>query len=128
MKILMIEDDQGIQDTVELMFKITMSEVEFLSAREGQSGLETVRYLDPDLVILDLGLPDMSGFEVIRNIRESKSTPIIVLTARSEPSTKNRCLELGADSFISKPFRRKEIIDAINTVMDGKKQVTETVI
>lgn len=127
MKILMIEDDQGIQDTVELMFKITMSEVEFLSAREGQSGLETVRSLNPDLVILDLGLPDMSGFEVIRNIRESKSTPIIVLTARSEPSTKNRCLELGADSFISKPFRRNEIIEAIDAVMSSKRQVTGTV-
>ena len=97
-------------------------------ARGALSGQEaiTMVYEDvPDIIILDLGLPDISGYEVLKNIRENESIPIVILTARSEPDTRDRCLELGADDFITKPFRRSDIVNAINNLVVQNKDGSE---
>jgi len=125
MKVLFIEDDQSIQDTMELVFKFTMSDVELLPALGGLDGIDMVRNTRPDIIILDLGLPDISGYEVLKNIRENESIPIVILTARSEPDTRDRCRELGADDFITKPFRRSDIVNAINNLVVQNKEGSE---
>ena len=124
MKILAIEDDEGIHDTLELFFKITMSEAEFYGARAGISGLTLVQETQPDIIILDLGLPDISGYEVLERIRETIETPIIILTARTEQSTRIRCMELGANDVIIKPFRRDAMMGSINNLLERKREET----
>jgi two-component system, OmpR family, alkaline phosphatase synthesis response regulator PhoP len=81
-----------------------------LKTRDGKSALALVRTEKPDLIILDLGLPEMDGLEVTREIRKHSNAPIIMLTARSEESDKLIGLELGADDYITKPFSPKELI------------------
>ncbi len=124
MKILAIEDDEGIHDTLELFFKITMSEAEFYGARAGISGLTLVQEMQPDIIILDLGLPDISGYEVLERIRETIETPVIILTARTEQSTRIRCMELGANDVIIKPFRRDTMMGSINNLLVRKREET----
>ncbi|MBM3176108.1 MAG: response regulator, partial [Chloroflexi bacterium] len=80
MKVLIIEDDPEIVESISLAFHIRWPEAEVLSSRLGSRGIELVRNQPPDAVILDLGLPDMSGFEVLKQIRAFSSIPIIILT------------------------------------------------
>jgi two-component system, OmpR family, alkaline phosphatase synthesis response regulator PhoP len=81
-----------------------------LKTRDGKSALALVRAEKPDLIILDLGLPEMDGLDVTREIRKHSNAPIIMLTARSEESDKLIGLELGADDYITKPFSPKELV------------------
>ena len=81
-----------------------------LKTRDGKSALALVRTEKPDLIILDLGLPEMDGLDVTREIRKHSNAPIIMLTARSEESDKLIGLELGADDYITKPFSPKELV------------------
>jgi two-component system alkaline phosphatase synthesis response regulator PhoP len=81
-----------------------------LKARDGKTALGLVRAEKPDLIILDLGLPEMDGLDVTREIRRNSNAPIIMLTARSEESDKLIGLELGADDYITKPFSPKELV------------------
>ncbi len=122
MKILAIEDDEGIHDTLELFFRITMSEAKFIGARAGLRGLDLIQETQPDIIILDLGLPDISGYEVLERIREGQATPVIILTARTEQSTRTRCLEMGANDVIVKPFRRDEMVGSINNLLEHKAE------
>ena len=84
MKVLIIEDDKEIVDAITLAFQIRWPEAKVVSTRLGRKGVELVETEDPDIVILDLGLPDISGFEVLSQIRLFSRVPIIILTVRSE--------------------------------------------
>ena len=119
MKILHIEDDEGIRETVSLLFRVVMPEAALLSAGTGTDGVDAARYHQPDLVLLDLGLPDISGFEVIVKIRETSQVPIIVMTAMREPGTETKCFKLGANDFVQKPFHHKTLVECINRVICG---------
>jgi two-component system alkaline phosphatase synthesis response regulator PhoP len=88
-----------------------------LTASDGPGALAAVRAAKPDLVILDLGLPGMSGFDVTTNLRRSSTIPIIVLTARSEETDRVVGLELGADDYVVKPFSPKELVARVRAVL-----------
>ncbi len=115
MKILVIEDDKEIVDTITLSFMVGWPGVELVSTGEGLEGIEMVDSESPDLVILDIGLPDISGFEVLRQIRSFSNVPIVVLTAMTEESDVIKCLEWGADDFVSKPFSKMELLARVKT-------------
>lgn len=88
-----------------------------LTARDGKSALAAIRAEKPDLVLLDLGLPEMDGLDVTRTVRKDSNVPIIMLTARSEEADKIVGLELGADDYIVKPFSPKELVARVRAVL-----------
>ena len=106
--ILIIEDDPDIQRIVRL--ELEEAGFKVLVAGDGVSGLTTAREASPDLVILDLGLPDLDGAEIARRLRKTSDTPIIVLTAMDAVSTKVNLLEGGADDYLTKPFHPEELV------------------
>ncbi len=108
-RILVVEDEKNIVDI--LGFNLSREGYETLEAYDGQSGLQLALEQDPDLVLLDLMLPKMNGFDVCRAIRQAgRSTPVIMLTAREEENDKVLGLELGADDYITKPFSMRELL------------------
>jgi len=112
-KLLIVEDDEEIVDAICLAFRIRWPEAEIVSTRYGERGVELAESEQPDIVILDLGLPDISGFDALRNIRRSSSVPIIIVTVRGEEADIIKGLEWGADDYITKPFKQLELIARI---------------
>lgn len=107
--ILIVEDEQNIVDI--LSFNLSREGYDTLEAYDGPTGLQLALENDPDLILLDLMLPGMNGFDVCRKIRESGSSiPILMLTAREEEADKVLGLELGADDYITKPFSMRELL------------------
>ena len=106
-KVLIIEDDKPILDI--LKFNLAKEGYDTLEALDGERGLELALSENPNLVLLDVMLPLMDGFEVCRKIRERSSVPIIMLTAREEEVDKVLGLELGADDYMTKPFSVREL-------------------
>ena len=113
--ILIIEDDPNIAELIRLYLEKNKFDVTIAS--DGKTGLDTFITLHPDLILLDIMLPEMDGFEVCREIRKTDKTPIIMLTAKDETVDKITGLELGADDYISKPFDMKEVIARIHAVL-----------
>ena len=107
-KVLIIEDEKRISDIVK--FNLSKEGFETLTAYDGAEGLEMALSNDPDLVLLDVMLPTMDGFEICRKVREKSNVPIIILTAKEEEVDKVLGLELGADDYITKPFGVRELI------------------
>lgn len=105
--VLIIEDEQAIIDILTFNFKKEGYKV--LEAMDGQTGLELALSENPDLILLDVMLPKMDGFEVCKKIREKSSVPVIMLTAREEEVDKVLGLELGADDYMTKPFSIREL-------------------
>jgi two-component system response regulator MprA len=106
--IVVIDDEPGIVDFIELGLREEGYRVE--SAGTGAEGLRLIRSLSPDAVILDVGLPDADGFDVLTQIRAELEVPVIMLTARGELEDRVRGLELGADDYIAKPFHFAELL------------------
>jgi two-component system cell cycle response regulator CtrA len=105
MRILLIEDDHVAARGVTLMLKASGAVVDH--ADTGEEGLELTRHYDYDIVVLDLMLPDIEGFEVVRRMRVSRNdTPVLILSGLSRPQAKVKGLGLGADDFITKPVRQ----------------------
>ena len=108
-KILIVEDEKNIVDI--LSFNLGREGYETLEAYDGAAGLKLALEEDPDLILLDIMLPRMNGFDVCKAVREKNtSTPIIMLTAREEETDKVLGLEIGADDYITKPFSMRELI------------------
>ena len=112
-KVLIIEDDETIVSLIQLAFQMRWPEAQLISASLGEEGLDLVEDEKPDLVILDLGLPDMDGYEVLKQIRLFSSVPIVILTVRGGEDDIIRGLELGADDYIVKPFRQLELLSRL---------------
>lgn len=123
--VVLIEDDAEIVEAVTLTFKIRWPQATFLSTDSGLEGVALVEKNSPDLVILDLGLPDTSGYNVLKDIRRFSHVPVIILTARGEETDIVRGLELGADEYIVKPFRQMELLARVKAVMRRQEAVTE---
>ncbi len=117
MKVLVIEDAPEIVEAITLVLKIRWHDAEVISTHLGEKGLEMVEKESPDVVILDLGLPDISGFEVLKGIRLFSQVPVIILTVRAEESDIVKGLELGADDYIVKPFRQMELAARLRAVV-----------
>jgi DNA-binding response OmpR family regulator len=97
-----------------------------LTAGDGPSAIQVVRTRRPDLVVLDLGLPQLDGLDVTRTVRAESSTPIVMLTARDDELDKLLGLELGADDYITKPFSPRELVARVRAVLRRSERATET--
>ena len=112
--VLIVEDEQNIVDI--LAFNLSREGYDTMEAYDGVTGLQLALEHNPDLILLDLMLPEMNGFEVCRRIRETGSTtPVLMLTAREEEADKVMGLELGADDYITKPFSMRELLARVKT-------------
>jgi two-component system KDP operon response regulator KdpE len=120
MKVLIVEDDQETVDIISLAFQIRWPEAKLVSTGLGEEAAELVEGQAPDVVILDLGLPDISGFEVLKQIRLFSNVPIIILTAREDEAYVVKGLEWGADEYVAKPFRQLELLARVKAVMRRK--------
>ena len=115
-KILVVEDEPailaGIKDNLEL------EEYEVLTACDGQEGLKLALESDPDLILLDLMMPKMSGFDVLRKLREHRIRgSVILLTAKKAEEDKVKGLKLGADDYVSKPFSVSELVARVKAIL-----------
>jgi DNA-binding response OmpR family regulator len=116
-KLLLVDDDPEIRSSVRLGFELQWRDVEIIEAGGGADALSLVEEERPDLVLLDIGLPDMDGYRVLREIRAFSSVPVIMLTARDEPIDKVRGLEAGADDYVAKPFDHLELMARVRAVL-----------
>jgi len=125
-KILLIDDDPVLLDT--LRYRLTREGFLVITAEDGVAGLELARQEKPDLVVLDLMLPELDGFDVCRILRKESNLPILMLTARETETDKVVGLELGADDYLTKPFSLRELIARIRALIRraGVSEAQET--
>ena len=109
--ILVVEDDRPVRNLIVTALKT--HDYKYLTAENGNSAILEASSHNPDIVLLDLGLPDMEGVDVIKNIRTWSNMPIIVISARSEDADKIEALDAGADDYITKPFSVEELLARI---------------
>lgn len=114
-RLLVVEDDDGIREM--LRYNLAAAGFSVQEARDGTAGLRTARSSEPDLILLDLMLPGMSGLDFCRALRKTSRVPIIMLTARDTEVDKVVGLELGADDYITKPFSMREVVARVNSVL-----------
>ena len=114
-KILVVEDDRNILSMIQTVLDTNGYQV--LTAQRCQQGLMVLSSHVPDLVVLDLGLPDMDGEEFIRIVRQSSMIPIIVLSARTEEKEKVYALDLGANDYMTKPFGTAELLARVRATL-----------
>lgn len=119
-KILIIEDEINIRNFVKTILETNGYQV--LDAGNGSNGKIMCLSHHPDLVILDLGLPDIDGIEFIKSIRESVNTPIIVLSARTNETDKVMALDYGANDYVTKPFGTEELLARVRVVLRNSRQ------
>jgi two-component system alkaline phosphatase synthesis response regulator PhoP len=114
-KVLVVDDDPGIVKVVRAYLERDGFQV--LVAYDGKKAMQVARHEKPDLVVLDLMLPEMDGWDVCRALRKESDVPIIMLTARVEESDKLVGLELGADDYVTKPFSPRELVARVRSVL-----------
>ena len=129
-KILLIEDESTIRRFLKV--SLESNSFEILEAVNGKEGISMAGSYRPDVILLDIGLPDVDGFEIIKKLREWSSTPIIVLTVHDREEEKVHALDLGADDYLTKPFGVPELLARIRVVLrrssaeDGKDPIFRT--
>jgi len=114
-RILLVDDEPLIIDS--LSYSLEREGFEVNSAMDGSQALESVEQYKPDLIVLDLLLPDISGFEVCRRLRENHTTPVIMLTALGEEIDRVQGLEVGADDYLAKPFSFRELLARVRATL-----------
>lgn len=117
MRILIVDDEPDVIESVRLGFTLQWREVDVLGASSGEAGLDAIEQDHPDVVLLDVGLPDLDGFEVLRQIRAFSDVPVLMLTARDDSMDKVKGLELGADDYVTKPFNHLELMARVKAVL-----------
>jgi DNA-binding response OmpR family regulator len=122
-KILVVEDEPTLQET--LAYNLKRQGYYVFTAGDGQQALEKAREIHPDLIILDIMLPILDGFEVCRILRQEMSVPILVLTARDEEIDRVIGLEMGADDYITKPFSMREFLARVKAQLRRVRLVRE---
>ncbi len=123
MKVLLIEDDILIINSVKAAFEFRWPEAEVDFSLTGGKGIDLVRWESPDIVILDINLPDISGFDVLKRIREFSNVPIIILTVRAEDEDMMKGLEFGADDYIVKPFNYLTLLARVKALLRRVKTI-----
>ncbi|BDU73712.1 two-component system response regulator CreB [Mesoterricola silvestris] len=121
-RILIVEDERAIADT--LIYALRTEGFEPVWCDLGGKGIEAVRASEPALVILDVGLPDLSGFEVCRSLRTFSEVPILFLTARGDEVDRIVGLEIGADDYVTKPFSPREVAARVRTILRRTRPVS----
>ena len=117
MKVLLIDDSAEIVESVSLCFELRWPEVDFISADEGGRGIELVKAESPDIIVLDLGLPDIDGLDVLEQIRFFSDVPVIILSVRGGEVDMGRGMELGANDYIVKPFNPTDLLTRVKDVL-----------
>ncbi len=123
-RILVIEDDKSIRNFLRAALEANHYDV--MMANTGSEAYSLITSQCPDLVILDLGLPDMDGMKILKNVREWSSMPIVVVSARSHEKDKVAALDMGADDYITKPFGTSELLARIRTAIRHTRTVAAT--
>lgn len=123
-RILVIDDDQKIRQLLRISLKLYHHTVH--EASTGQEGIEATILHQPDLLLLDLGLPDMSGLEVIQQLRKWTNTPILVLSVRDKETDKIAALDAGADDYVTKPFSMGELIARMRVALRHVPEPSES--
>ena len=113
-QILVVEDDAPVRNLITTTLKT--NDYRYLVATDGESAIVEASSHNPDIVLLDLGLPDMDGVQVIKNIRSWSNMPIIVISARSEDNDKIEALDAGADDYLTKPFSVEELLARLRVI------------
>lgn len=124
-KILVVDDEVSLQETLSYSLKKEGYEVEV--AGDGNTGLELTRTYKPDLIILDVMLPGIDGFEVCRILRQETNTPVLMLTARDDEIDRVVGLEVGADDYLPKPFSMRELIARVKALLRRVRLIREEV-
>ena len=129
--ILVVEDDLSVKNLITTTLKT--HDYRYLTAQNGETAIMEASSHNPDIVLLDLGLPDMDGVEVIKKIRTWSNVPIIVISARSEDTDKIEALDSGADDYLTKPFSVEELLARLRvtqrrlTMTQSENQVNQSV-
>src|SRR5213083_1417696 len=127
MRVLLIEDDSATAQSIELMLKSESFNV--YTTDLGEEGLDLGKLYDYDIILLDLNLPDMHGYDVLKKVRTAKvSTPVLILSGIGEMDSKVRALGFGADDYVTKPFHRDELVARIHAVVRRSKGHSQSVI
>ncbi len=117
MKVLIIEDDPATVESVSLAFELRWPDTTFLYTRKGGEAAELVEKELPDVVILDLGLPDIDGMEVLHEIRQFSDVPVVILTGRTGDTDIIKGLESGAEDYVTKPFNPMVLLSHVKSVL-----------
>jgi two-component system cell cycle response regulator CtrA len=127
MRVLLIEDDDNMQRSIELM--LNSEGFNAYCTDLGEEGLDLGKLYDYDIIILDLNLPDMHGYDVLKKLRLSKiDTPILILSGMSEMEDKVRALGFGADDYLTKPFHKEELIARLHAIVRRSKGHAQSII
>lgn len=126
MKVLLIEDDDKIKCVIQALFQVSKPEAKLRFTPSGVRGIVCVEEWHPDVVLLDLNLPDMDGFDVLKNIRRFSTVPVLILTVRGEENDIVRGLYLGADDYVVKPFKPMELMARVQTITRRQKTPEES--
>ncbi len=127
MRVLLVEDDPATSRSVELM--LTHANFNVYCTDAGEEAIDLAKLYDYDLILLDLDLPDMSGYEVLRQIRVARiSTPVLILTGEEGTEAKLRGFGTGADDFLTKPFHREELVARIHAIIRRSKGHAQSII
>jgi two-component system KDP operon response regulator KdpE len=116
-KILVVDDEPDVVESVRLGFMLQWREVDVIGAADGEHALTSIENDAPDIVLLDVGLPGMDGFDVLREARTFSDVPVVMLTARDDALDKVKGLELGADDYVTKPFNHLELMARVKAVL-----------
>ncbi len=128
MRVLLVEDDAAMQKSIQLMLSAEGGYIVDATSL-GEDGLEIGKLYDYDIIILDLMLPDMDGYEVLRRLRASRvNTPILILSGLSDLDNKIKGLGFGADDYLTKPFDKRELIARVQAIIRRSKGHSESII
>jgi DNA-binding response OmpR family regulator len=122
-KLLVIDDDTAVTDLLSLLLKSQGFEV--FATNNSSDGLSMIREMQPDLVILDLMMPEMDGWEVCRSVRQFSQIPIIILSALNDPSMIASVLDAGADDYLTKPFNPRELVARVKAILRRGERSTK---
>ncbi|WP_293573519.1 response regulator transcription factor CtrA [Phaeobacter sp.] len=127
MRILLVEDDPTTAKSIELM--LTHANLNVYSTDLGEEGIDLAKLYDYDLILLDLGLPDMNGHEVLRQLRMARiETPILILSGADDTDNKIKGFGFGADDYLTKPFHREELVARIHAIIRRSKGHSQSII
>ncbi len=116
-RILVVDDEPDVVEALRIGFALQWRDIEVLGAGDGETALRLVEEERPDIVLLDVGLPGMDGYEVLRQVRAFSDVAVVMLTARDDAMDKVKGLELGADDYVTKPFNHLELSARVRAVL-----------